>query len=213
MLVYAFKNLVFSLSAPLFYSMKFKLSLIVFIAISIQAFAQSKNTVAFVYGFANANVDINGAIGDFGYERKTGTNFGLTYSKHITSLLSLQTGLIYADDKAEENSILPGRSGIYDDGDLKIISVPIIAKLTFFKYVYADGGISIDKEINYAGNYLQLDQSGIGFEAGVGGQYTFSHLTVFVNPYIKGYGLVHFNSKEQFNLLEDGFKFGLGYNF
>lgn len=193
--------------------MKFKLLLILFVSIGINAFSQSNNTIAVVYGTANTVVDIHGSIGDFGYNNKTGTNFGLIYTKKITSLLSLQTGLVYADDKAEENSILPGRAGINNDGDLKIISIPIIAKFTFFKYLYGDAGLSIDKEINYSGNYLQLDQSGIGFEIGVGGQYTFSHVTLFVNPYIKDYGLAHFNSKEGFNLLENGFKFGLGYSF
>jgi hypothetical protein len=91
--------------------------------------------------------------------------------------------------------------------------VPVIAKFTFFKYLYADGGISVDKEINYPGNYLSLDQSGIGIEVGIGAQYTFSRVTVFVNPYFKNYGVVHFNSKQDFDLLENGFKFGLKYSF
>jgi len=122
-------------------------------------------------------------------------------------------GLFYADDKAEETSSLPGRSGINYDGDLKLISVPVIAKFTFFKYFYADAGLSIDKEINYAGNYLLLDQSGMGFESGVGVQYTLNHITVFINPYIKFDGITHFNWKENFSLLENGVKFGLGYSF
>jgi hypothetical protein len=198
---------------PLTYHMKFKLFLALFITISIRAFAQPNNTVAVVYGSYNTLVDIHNSIGDFGYNPKTGTSFGLTYTKKLSPLLSLQTGLIYADDKADENSDLPGRAGIYIDGDLKMISVPIIAKFTFFHFLYADAGLSLDKEINYKGNYLGLDQSGVGFEIGVGAQYTSSHITVFVNPYVKDYGLAHFSSKEDFNLLEDGFKFGLGYSF
>jgi len=192
--------------------MKFKFIFLALLIVSASAFSQSNN-ISVVYGFSNTNVDIHGAIGDFGFNTKTGLALGLLYTKKITPYFSLQTGLFYQDDKAEENSILPGRGNINDDGDLKIVSVPIIAKFTFFKYLYADAGLSIDKEINYTGNYLTVDQSGIGIEAGIGGQYTFRRITLFINPYIKNYGLAHFNSKEDFNLFESGFKFGVGYNF
>jgi len=193
--------------------MKFKLAISALILCSLQSFSQSQNNISIVYGFSTANVDIHDAIGDFGYNTKTGVTTGAIYTKEINKFLSLQAGLFFADDKAEFNSILPGLAGINVDGDLKIISIPVIAKFTFFKYLYADAGLSFDKEINYSGNYIQLDQSGIGVELGIGGQYAFGHFTVFVNPYLKIYGTAHFNSKEQFNLVEDGYKLGLGYNF
>jgi hypothetical protein len=193
--------------------MKFKLILSALIMCSLQVFSQSQNNISVVYGFSTANVDIHGAIGDFGYNTKTGLTSGVLYTKTIKQWFSLQTGLFYADDKAEENSILPGRSGINIDGDLKIVSIPITAKFTVIKYLFADAGLSFDKEINYSGNYLQLDQSGIGVELGVGGQYPFGRFSIFVNPYFKVYGMTHFNRAEDFNMIEGGFKFGLGYNF
>jgi len=193
--------------------MKFKLILAALIMCGLQAFSQSQNNISVVYGFSTANIDIHGALGDFGYNTKKGITTGLLYTKTIKQWFSLQTGLFYADDKAELNSILPGRAGINIDGDLKIISIPIIAKFTFFKYVFADTGLSFDKEINYTDNYIQTDQSGIGVELGIGGQYAFNHFTVFLNPYLKIYGTTHFNRSEDFNLIEDGYKFGLGYSF
>jgi hypothetical protein len=193
--------------------MKFKLTLSALILCGLHAFSQSKNNIAVVYGFSTTDVDIHGAIGDFGYNTKTGYSTGLLYTKTFNKWFSLQTGLFYADDKAEFNSILPGYAGINVDGDLKIISIPVIAKFTFFRYLYADAGLSFDDQVNASGNYLSLDQSGIGIELGIGGQYAFKRFTVFANPYVKIYGTTHFKKNEDFNMIEGGFKFGLGYNF
>jgi hypothetical protein len=193
--------------------MKFKLITTALIFCSLQAFSQSKNNISVVYGFSSTIVDIHNVIGDFGYENKTAFTAGFLYTKQINKILSVQAGLFFADDKTEETSDLPGLAGIKFDGDLKIVSLPIIAKFTFFKYLYADAGISFDDEINHSGNYSSLDESGIGIEMGIGGQYAFNRLALFINPYVKVYGTTHFNSKEDFNLLEGGYKFGLGYNF
>ena len=194
-------------------SMKFKILLFTLTAFSLNAFSQTKNDLSVVYGFANTHVDIHGAIGDFGYNTKTGNSIGILYIKKITRSLSLQTGFFYADDNVEEDSILPGRAGINLEGDAKIISIPVIARFTFLKYLFADAGFSIDRQTNYRDNTILNDQSGIGYEMGIGAQFTFKRVTLFVNPYFKSYSFIHFNSQEDFNLFENGFKFGLGYNF
>ena len=193
--------------------MKFKLILAALVMCSLQAFSQIKNNISVVYGFSSTIVDIHNAIGDFGFENKTAVTSGFLYTKQVNKTLSLQTGLFFADDKTEESSSLPGRAGIRIQGDLKMVSIPIIAKFTFFKYVYADAGISFDDEINRSGNYTSLDESGIGIEMGIGGQYAFNRVTLFLNPYFKVYGTTHFSSKEDFNLIEGGYKFGVGYSF
>ena len=193
--------------------MKFELILFALIVLSIQAYSQSQNNISVVYGTSATNVDIHGAIGDFGYNAKSGMVYGLTYTRELTKLFSLETGLLFATDKAEESSVIPERGNVTFDGNIKLISVPVLAKFTFFKYFYADAGTSIDKEINYSNNSVATDQSGLGFELGVGGQYTLGHLTIFINPYIKQYGAIRFNSQQDFNLLEDGYKFGIGYRF
>ena len=139
--------------------MKFKFILLTLVTLSTRSFSQSNNTISVLYGFSNTNVDIHGVIGDFGYNTKTGTAIGLFYTKKYNKLFSLQAGLLYADDKTEETSIMPGLAGINNESDIKMLSVPVIARLTFFKYLFADGGLSIDKETNYAGNQGATDQS------------------------------------------------------
>jgi opacity protein-like surface antigen len=193
--------------------MKINLIFLALIILSIRAYSQSGSNISVAYGTPATNVDIHGAIGDFGYNQKTGIVYGLTYTRELNRLFSLETGLLFAIDKAEESSIVPGRGNANADGNIKLISVPVLAKFTFFKYFYADAGTSIDKETNYTNTSVANDQSGLGFELGVGAQYALTHLIIFVNPYVKQYGAIRFDSGQNFNLLEDGFKFGIGYRF
>ena len=80
--------------------------------------------------------------------------------------------------------------------------------------MYLDGGALIDKQTNYISDSPLNDQSGIGFEFGIGGKYSFDKFTVFVNPSLREHGLITFdNTRSSFNLLEAGVKLGLGYNF
>jgi hypothetical protein len=190
--------------------MKFKLLLTAFFLFAFSAYAQQKNTIAVVYGVSNTNVDIHGAIGDYGYEPETGFVYGITYSRAINKYFTIQTGVLYSDDKAELNYIEPGIGTIYQSGEVKTISIPLTARFTFLKYVYVDAGFSYDKETNYQGSSSVVNnQSGLGGEIGIGGQYTFSGITVFVNPYFRQYNITAINN----NLYETGIKFGLGYKF
>ena len=194
-------------------SMKLKLTLLALILSGINAYAQSKNDLSIQYGTTSNSVDIHGAIGDFGYTGKGGTNYGITYTRNFSNSLSLQTGLILADDKAVLSSIQPGMI-IYQNVEYKLISVPVLLKYTFFKYLFIDGGLTVDFETNKQSNTLGSSQSGIGYELGFGGKYSFGHFTVFFNPYLQEHAAIPFKSTQQnFNLFDDGYKFGLGYSF
>jgi hypothetical protein len=189
--------------------MKFKLILLTLITFSIRAYSQSKNDISVVYGESTTNVNIHDAVGDYGYNSKTGILYGLTYTRVINKFLSLETGLLYADDKVQLNSDLPGPYQGNHDGEVKALSLPVLAKFTFFKYLFVDGGFLIDKQTNYTKSNIINDQSGIGGEMGIGAQFTFMKVRVFVNPYFRQYNTTTFDN----NLFESGVKFGLGYNF
>src|SRR5476651_1439303 len=112
--------------------MKFKLTFLALVTLSIGAFAQSKSSLFIQYGTASNAVDIHGVMGDFGYDGKGGKNFGLIYTSGSSNSWSLVTGVTFSDDKALLSSIQPPRT-IYTDIDYKMISVPVLARLTFFK--------------------------------------------------------------------------------
>jgi len=198
--------------------MKFKLTLFALITISIQAYSQSKNTISVQYGGNYDDVNIHGIIGDFGYQGEGGTTFSLNYERYIIHSFSLETGLMYTYDKLQMNTISAGAR--FYNGDIKLFTVPLIGKYTFFRYFFIDAGLLADFETNYTGpngnvaNSTAGKQSGIGYEFGFGGKYTFNHITVFINPFAQDHAVNRFStSQSNFNLLNSGVKFGVGYSF
>jgi hypothetical protein len=193
--------------------MNFKLLLCPLLFFSLGAHSQATNTISVLYGLSSTSVDIHGAIGDFGYTNKTGMSYGATYSRNFGRIFSLETGVIFYDDKTEINSIEPGRT-VINDGDVKLLTVPIIGRWTFFKYFFIETGLSFDKQTNYTDNSVVSNQSGIGNEFGFGSIYAFKHISFFVNPYWREFSIINFSSNnENRNLMDIGVKFGLGYNF
>lgn len=189
--------------------MKFKLLLLASIVASINADAQSNNNISLLYGISTTNVDIHNAIGDFGYNQKTGIVQGITYSRKINKWFSIETGLLVENDKVELSTILPGMGTPTVDGIVKLISVPVYAKFTFLRYFYGDTGISFDYQTNYSSNSVVNSESGTGVELGIGAKYTLGRIIIFVNPYTHIYTL----NTSHFNLMEAGYKFGAGYDF
>jgi len=194
--------------------LKSKILFFAFILFSFSSYSQSKNTVSAVFGVSGNDVSIHGSIGDFGYKSKSGTLFGFTYSRNFNSSISLETGVLVSDNKTEETFIIPGMGRGNAYGTVKMITIPVFIKYSFLKYLYLDGGPLIDKQTNYTNNSTLNDQSGIGFELGIGGKYSFNKFTVFINPSLREHDVIAFAGKgSSFNLLEAGVKLGLGYNF
>jgi hypothetical protein len=195
--------------------MKFKFTLFVLAILSAQAYSQSKNSISIQYGSTWNDVDIHGIMGDFGYRENKGNVFSLNYARILNPSFSLETGIQYNYNKVELSTIGP-RGALYD-GEIKLITIPVIAKYTFFKYLFVDGGLLAGFETNYASsdaNSTATMQTGIGYELGLGAKYNFGPVQIFVNPFIQEHSFIKFNrSSSNFNLMNWGFKFGLGYNF
>jgi hypothetical protein len=188
--------------------MKFKFILPALVLLSFQAFSQTKNNISLVYGVASNIVDIHGAIGDFGYSPESGTNFGLSYTHYLSKHFSLESGILYSNSYVRLSSIQGPRGEFFYDGYVKMISVPVLAKFTFLKYVFLQGGILLDHQTNYTRDGVINDESGVGLEMGIGGKYSIGRVSVFVNPFVAKHGTPGSN-----NLLEAGAKFGLGFDF
>lgn len=191
--------------------MKFRFLVALLLLCSVHAFSQSKNSISLVYGISSTTVDTHNAIGDNGYTDKSGTQFGALYTIQLVKFLSIETGLMYANDKTALTYIIPGHGEGMQQGNIQLLSVPVYAKFTFLKYLFANAGFSVDKQTNYHINPILDDQSGIGAEVGVGGQYDFSHLRVFVNPFIRGHAI--YSDRHNDQLTEQGVRFGVGYLF
>jgi hypothetical protein len=199
---------------PNFNFMKLKL-ILVLLFFATQAYSQTKNTLAVLYAPGSGNINIHGAIGDFGYVEKPSKSFGLGYIRQINKTLSLETGLRYSQTDIEESVISYGGSGLRLHDQLNMVSIPLLAKLTFLKYLYIDMGFDIDFQTNYSSASVAPSQSGVGLEAGIGAKYSYKSVILFVSPYLQHHSITRFgsNNGQNFELMSTGVKFGLGYNF
>jgi hypothetical protein len=193
--------------------MKFRSTLLLAILLSAVAYSQSKNNISLVYGAAGNDVDIHGAIGDFGYNAGNAALFGVSYIRSLTGSFSIESGMIFSDNKTQLTSILAGRGGFIYNEHIKMLSLPILLRRNFLKYFYFNFGLNVDMETNYPNDGSALNQSGMGYEMGLGGQYNFNHFSVFAAPFFQAHGLIRFNDNAIGNLLDAGVKFGAGYNF
>lgn len=181
---------------------------------SICCFCQSKNSLFLQYGTASNNVNTYNRIGGPNYYGKGESIFGLKYLRKLTNNFAIETGLDFSVNKIQETSEpFPSRPQIIINGKIKMLSVPVYANYTFFKYLFVNVGITTDFETGREGTTDLINQSGIGVGLGIGGKYDFKRVTVFVNPFLHNYAIIPFNSLNREKILEAGFKFGIGYRF
>jgi hypothetical protein len=134
----------------------------------------------------------------------------------LGKVVALETGLQYYSDNVQMSSIYPGPNGLTNfisNGHAKILSIPLNAKFNFLHYFYGTTGISGDFQTNYNSNSVLDKQTGMGFEFGLGAKYNIGNINLFINGYAHYFSLLHFSSKSDSNLVEDGLRFGVGYNF
>lgn len=186
--------------------MKIKFLFLALTLISFKAFSQSKNNISVVYGAVANSVDIHGVIGDFGYNNRSGYEFGLNYFYDLGHSFAIGTGLVYSENEIQLTTIGPAH-GIYNQ-TIAMVTIPVYARYSFLKYLYAQGGLTADHQLNYSGNGDIRDQSGVGIELGVGGRYSFGSGSIFVNPFFCRHGI-----NASMNLMDAGVRFGIGYNF
>jgi hypothetical protein len=192
--------------------MKIKLTILILALSAMQAYSQSKNNISLVYGISSNTIYMGRVMSDGGYDTGSGIVYGLNYSRNINNYLSIETGLHYANDKVSGSSFY-GATTYHFNGEIKMISIPVIAKFSFFKYFYADAGFTADFQTNYTSNSIGTKQSGIGLEAGLGAAYSFGKIKLSINPYFQEHNIISYAGKNSNNLADAGCKFGVGYNF
>jgi hypothetical protein len=190
-------------------SMKIKFIFLALIFLSAGAYCQSKNTLSILYGPAG-----NAIIAPAGIDGKGATLYGFNYQRNLTRSFSIETGLEYSI-----NNVLWDYEDAYNPhfvpqkGNVRMLSVPVYANFSFFKYLFADVGFIADFETNYHSNALVDNQSGIGLGLGIGGKYSFNRMTIFVNPFLQLHSAISFYSESHDSLSDAGVKFGVGYKF
>ena len=178
------------------------------------AFTQSKARLSFFYSPYHSEVIVkNGLLSDSGHTGKNGNLFELRYSHPVNSRFSLETGLQYSGNKVK-TEYFPDGITHYMESEIKLISVPIYANLTFLRYFYVEAGPTLDFEVQHKQSAPVQNQGGIGLAAGFGGKYTIKRITIYINPFVQRHLLASFsNDKIYERLWQSGLKFGVGYSF
>lgn len=156
-------------------------------------------------------------IGGPSYSGDTFYTLGVNYLYPFTQWLDFQTGLVYSRHQITitpvshlkpnpwGNSVAP----IPYNESLSLISIPVGVQINFLKYLFVNGGFSLDFETGPSNGFD--DQTGIGLQLGAGVQYEYKNkISLFVNPEFKQHSMVAFSSQDnQQRLLVASVKIGV----
>lgn len=147
------------------------------------------------------------------YDSDNFLTLGVNYIHSLNKRIALETGLEYSKHKMKFNIPFTGENVSSTKGiDMKLISVPFLARVNFGNYIFANGGMLLDFDISKV-NAVDK-QTGMGAMLGIGAKYDFnSGLSAYINPYIKVHTLIPFDSKKWHQrVFETGIKLGVTYN-
>ena len=188
----------------------FFFTLAIFI-LSIQVFSQNNNEIRIYYGISDTEFLREPLLGGAGYWSQDHKELGIKYIRQVLDNFSLETGVNYA---YSDIKITPEFMGIPVESryeKLEIISIPIYANYTLWKYVFVDGGPIVDFQVS---ENSTDKQSGIGYSLGFGGKYYFNNVSVYINPNFKRHAVIPFEKENNHQkLTEFGMQFGVGLSF
>ncbi len=193
--------------------------------VGVMAFGQEAQVdkpigkIGVFYSFFGDNelIQSEDLIGGPGYSGDKVYTLGMNYLYPFTKWLDFQTGVQYAHHQLTVTPNMP----ILPDAELtnyyvsprtenlNVISIPVGVQVTFLKYLFVNGGFSLDFDTGVSNAFE--DQTGIGLHLGCGAHYEFKNkMSLFINPYTKSHSIVSFASPDdRHRLLEAGVKVGV----
>lgn len=183
----------------------------VFILAGILSFAQTKNNISLYFGKAN-DIKTPVATGDW-QNPQNSYSFELTYSRIVFKQIAIETGFRYSNHNITTGfDAEPWRPDIYSN--LYLISIPIRVHVSLGKYFFCKAGFTFDKDFKRDKLYPMEDQTGLGFELGLGCKIDIKKFRLIISPMYSNHSLVAFNQdKNKTYLHELAIKFGIAYNF
>ena len=184
---------------------------LVILIITIQCYSQNSNEFRIYYGFSESELLRNQDLDGTGSTNLNNfSEFGVRYLRQIKNNFSIELGLNYLNVE-ESITSAPADFPITRFENIEIISIPIYANYTFWKYLFVNGGPIIDFQIS---DNSSDSQAGIGYSLGFGGKYDFDNFLIFINPNYKRHAVMPFEKENYYQkLTELGIQIGLGYKF
>ncbi|MCF2443185.1 hypothetical protein L0657_04380 [Dyadobacter sp. CY345] len=181
----------------------------------VSSYGQNVNRLTVNYGIASQVLIQERLEGAGSHDGKGGNVAGLRYIHGANGKVALETGLEYSRYKFSTTpASYPDIKISPIKENLELISIPIYANFTFAKYMFINGGLIADFQINKKKTDVVDRQSGIGLGVGIGGKYDFKRITFSINPCLQQHAVIPFESaRSPQRLLEAGIRFGVGYHF
>ena len=180
--------------------------------LAINSYSQNSNELRLYYGISYADFLRNQSLdGAGGYEITNFNEFGIKYLRQLFDNFHIETGINYSTSDVKIAPAFMGDPVQSRYEKLEIVSIPIYANYTFWKYLFVNGG----PIINFQTPDNSTDsQSGIGYSLGIGGEYNFDKFLIFINPNFKRHSVIPFEKENHHQkLTELGIQFGIGYKF
>ena len=191
-------------------TLNFFFTLAIFL-LSNQIFSQKPNEIRIYYGISDTEILREPLLGGASYSSQDHNELGIRYIRQVFDNFHLETGVnyTYSDIKITPEfmgSLVESRCEKFD-----IISIPIYANYTLWKYLFVNGGPIVDFQVS---ENSTDKQSGIGYSLGFGGKYYFKNVSVYINPNFKRHAVIPFEKeKNHQKLTEFGIQFGVGLSF
>lgn len=195
-----------------------KLILFVFalcFSLTLASQSEKKNMISFVTSpFGSVLYEYKGDVqGGASYDGKFHSSFGIEYSRNLSNSFEISSGILFSHNKIKStSSYYPGTFTSVRNFTVNCISVPLIAKVSIFDYLFLNTGGIINIRISGIDkDYISYDDNTLAFFFGIGGAYTFStgiHLSA--NPFVQ---LNNLSPNRTMDFINYGVKLGVGYKF
>lgn len=157
--------------------------LFVFLISSGITFAQNPFMAGVSYGANKAElVDSSPmACGSAFYAKKYFQEVGVSVAKRIGRKWEIQSGLIYGSGEVMINADYGEGVEPHSYADISIYSIPVQMKFYPLPFVFIAAGPVFD----FGERDSSFDQSGVGFQGGIGGQYQTGRVRFTIMPNVK----------------------------
>ncbi len=195
--------------------MRYKIGIITVVFLLLGHFSQAQNSdkkisVGLFYSLSKAKLGEVSEQSFLDFSMKKSSEVGINIVYDLENSFALESGLSYSLFDVEQ---IVKSTNDTTNTNLSLIQIPFLARFSFSDYVYINGGLLFDFDMNSTSAIAS--QTGVGLMAGLGLMYQFSSgLSFYAHPYIKAHSLLRFNPSEEKNKLFDyGVKLGLAYQF
>jgi hypothetical protein len=190
--------------------------ILLFVLPGAGAFCQNASTIFLTYSRSKPEPVFNRPVdGGPGYKSVASNTFGLRYLAKSSKIITLETGVDYSQFRYKLSYVDNPYIKIADITEsVSVISVPVYAHLTFLKYLFVNGGLLLDAEIDRKPTEIDK-QTGIGLGFGVGLKYNYKAFNIFINPFMERHGLIGLSDEQgtRQSIMNPGGRIGIGVSF